>query len=413
VSEKDRQPVSENKTIPNYPQVLHRYERLIETAADLVSSLDLGTILDHIVHAAKELTECQSASLLLFDPQSKRLYFEAATDLIPEKMDQLVVPIEHSIEGWVFTNGETVLIDDLLQDPRFYTEVDILMHHQTRSILCVPLNLKQKTLGIIEVINKQEGKFDEDDVRILQAVATQASIAIENNRLFKQSDLIAEMVHELRSPLSALKAACHLLQRPDLEEELRIRLRQTILNEALRLDTMAGGFLDLAHLESGRVRFNREPVHLGGLTEECLEILRPQADAESIDLETNLGTSIAPVIGDRNRLKQLLLNLLTNAIKYNKSGGKVRVRLQSEGNDVLLSVQDTGCGIPAKSLPHIFERFYRVPMEEEHSRGAGLGLAIAKRIADSHQASIEVKSKPGRGSTFTVRIPAQHTTSDE
>jgi signal transduction histidine kinase len=411
VTEKDQQHGGEVAAIRNCPQVLHRYERLIETASDLVSSLDLSTILDHIVDAAKELTECQSASLLLFDPSSKQLYFEAATFSLPDRRSQLVVPIENSIAGWVFSHGEVALVDDVPQDPRFYAEVYVLTDHQTRSILCVPLHLKQKTLGAIEAINKQEGKFDEDDVRILQAVATQASIAIENNRLFKQSDLIAEMVHELRSPLSALTAACHLLQHPDLKEEHRIKLRQTILNESLRLDTMTGGFLDLARLESGRVHFKREPVHLGGLAEECLEIIRPQADAESITLESSLGTSIAPVTGDRDRLKQLLLNLLTNAIKYNKPGGKVRVRLQSEGNDVLLSVQDTGCGIPAKSLPHIFERFYRVPKEEDHSRGAGLGLAIAKRIAESHQASIEVKSRSGRGSTFTVRVPTQKSSS--
>ncbi|MGD8813241.1 MAG: ATP-binding protein [Anaerolineales bacterium] len=410
MAENNKYQVGDTAAIRNYPRVLHRYERLIEIATDLVSSLELNTILEHIVHAAKELTECQSASLLLFDPQTEKLYFEAATDQFIEQRGQLALPTKNSIAGWVFTYGESALVNDVLQDPRFYAEVDVLTHHQTESILCVPLRLKQKTLGVIEAVNKKEGLFDEDDARILQAVATQASIAIENNRLFIQSDLIAEMVHELRSPLTALTAAGHLLQRSDLGDEQRNKLRQTILNEALRLDTMAGGFLDLARLESGRAHFIREPVHLGGLVEECLEIIRPQADAEMITLETDLGTSIAPVMGDRHRLKQLLLNLLTNAIKYNKPQGKVNVSLRSDGADVLLAVEDTGCGIPSENLPHIFERFYRVPKEEGDSQGAGLGLAIAKRIAETHQGSIEVESKSGVGSTFTVRIPTQPTT---
>ena len=226
MTEKNQHHVGDTTAIRNYPRVLHRYERLIEIATDLVSSLDLNTILDHIVHAAQELTECQSASLLLFDPPSEKLYFEAATDQLKEISGQLAVPIENSIAGWVFTHGEIAMVNDVLQDPRFYTEVDILTHHQTRSILCVPLRLKQKTLGVIEAVNKMEGIFDEDDARILQAVATQASIAIENNRLFQQSDLIAEMVHELRSPLTALTAAGHLLQRPELEEEQRSQYQE-------------------------------------------------------------------------------------------------------------------------------------------------------------------------------------------
>jgi two-component system phosphate regulon sensor histidine kinase PhoR len=122
-----------------------------------------------------------------------------------------------------------------------------------------------------------------------------------------------------------------------------------------------------------------------------------------------LDAALPPVMGDRNRLKQLLLNLLTNAIKYNKPGGWVRVILEGDADEVSLAVKDTGCGIPAKSLPRVFERFYRGPDQEDQSLGAGLGLAIAKRIAENHRGEISVVSKVGKGSTFTVRIPIQAT----
>jgi signal transduction histidine kinase len=405
VSKKKQTRIGDSTKIRNYPRMLRRYERLIEITTDLVSSIDQHALLNRIVLTAQELTDCEAASLLLHDPQTDQLYFEAATTSLDSGMGQKAVPTDRSIAGWVYSSGEIALVDDVLQDSRFFSEVDAVTNFTTRSILCVPLRLKEKILGVIEAVNKKKGSFDEDDVTVLRAVATQAAISIENSRLFKQSDLISELVHELRSPLTALIAAAHILQRRDLGAAERDRLLATIMNESLRLDTMARGFLDLSRMESGRAQFNREPVHLGGLVEECLEIIRPQATSEKIKLQSELDTALSPVMGDRNRLKQLLLNLLTNAIKYNKSGGWVRVILESDEDEVLLSVKDSGCGIPAKSLPRVFERFYRGPDQEDQSLGAGLGLAIAKRIVENHRGEISVVSKVGKGSTFTVRIP--------
>jgi signal transduction histidine kinase len=168
---------------------------------------------------------------------------------------------------------------------------------------------------------------------------------------------------------------------------------------------MATDFLDLSRLESGRIRFVRELIHLEGLIRECLEIIRPQAENENLALETEIDPILSPVNGDRNRLKQLVLNLLTNAIKYNKSGGRVRVSLHREGDELLLAIEDNGRGIPPSSLPYIFDRFYRVPDQEAGIIGTGLGLTISKRIAESHQGTIEVESKPGEGSKFTLHLP--------
>ncbi len=264
---------------------------------------------------------------------------------------------------------------------------------------------KGNSLGVIEAVNKQAGKFDEEDTRVLQALAAQAAIAIENARLFQQSDLVAEIVHELRTPLAALTAAAHLLQRSDLPQDQRHTLGKTIFEEVQRLNAMASDFLDLARLESGRVRLTREVVHLGGLVGECMEIIRLQAKEQGVSLESDVDPSLSPVQGDRNLLKQLLLNLLTNAIKYNTEGGKVRVELSRQGDEVLLVVADSGLGIPKDYLPRIFERFYRVPDREARTSGTGLGLPIAKRIAESHGATIRVQSQVGKGSTFAVHLP--------
>ncbi|NIM95723.1 MAG: GAF domain-containing protein [Anaerolineales bacterium] len=389
----------------DYQRQLRRYAQLLELSTDLASTLDLDILLHRIVEAACELTECEAVSLLLYDAQSKNLYFEAATDLLIEGLGRTAVPTDNSIAGWIFTHSEPLLVKDALQDPRFFREVDVLTRFETRNILGVPLRTKDETLGVIEAVNKQTGTFDEDDLRLLQTLAAQAAIAIENTSLFQQNDLVAEMVHELRTPLTALTAVANLLQRPDLPEEQRMKLASTLHEEVERLNGISTDFLELTRLETGRTRFHREPVHLGGLVEECLEVIRPQATQENIKLQVSMNRSITPVLGDRNRLKQVLLNLLTNAVKFTNSGGKVSISINREGMDILLSIQDTGHGIPEESLPRIFDRFYRVPEQEGVVSGTGLGLAIAKSIVESHGGQIYVDSTLGKGSTFTLRLP--------
>jgi signal transduction histidine kinase len=395
----------DQSAIQNYPVLLHRYARLVELTTDLASTLDLGELLQHIVDAAQELTESEAASLLLFDPQTRHLYFEAATNEVVGDLGHAAVPIENSIAGWVFVHNRPLVVEEALNDPRFFREVDLLTHFYTRSVIGVPLRTKDKTLGVIEAVNKHDGAYAEEDTRILQALAAQAAVAIENSRLFQQSDLVAEMVHELRTPLAALSAAAHLLQRPDLPPDQRQKISQNVSNEVHRLNEMATDFLELARLESGRTRFEREPVHLGGLLRECLEIIRPLAEAEKVTLDTDIDRSISPIMADRNRLKQVLLNLLTNAIKYNREDGTVGLAIEDLGAEVRISVADSGRGIPVDSLPHIFERFYRVPDQEGRVGGSGLGLAIAKRIVETHHGRFEVDSSSGEGSTFTLYLP--------
>ena len=406
MSDLDTQEIQSKANSSNNSQLVHRYARLLELSTDLASILDLEILLHRIVEAARELSECEAASLLIYDAQEDHLYFQAATDLLEEGLGRTAVPTDNSIAGWIFTHNEPLLVEDVLQDPRFFREVDVLTRFQTRDILGVPMRTKDKTLGVIEAINKEQGVFDQDDQKLLETLAAQAAISIENTTLFQQSDIVAEMVHELRTPLTALTAVANLLQRLDLPDEQRLNLAQTLHVEVDRLNEMTTDFLELARLETGRSRFYREPVHLGGLVEECLQVVRAQAEEEGIVLDVQIDRSITPVQGDRNRLKQVLLNLMTNAIKYNKPRGKVILRVKQKRESLLLSIEDTGRGIPEEALPHIFDRFYRVPYQGSDAPGTGLGLAIAKRIVESHGGTISVESQLDRGSTFIIRLPS-------
>jgi signal transduction histidine kinase len=394
----------DESAIRNYPRLLRRYQRLLELNSELVGTLELDTLLQSIVEAAKELTDSEAASILLHDQQSQKLYFEAATDSLGDQLLERDVPAENSIAGWVFVNKEPIIVEDTLSDPRFFGEVDAHTRFQTNSILGVPLTTKDEVLGVIEAVNKLDGTFNEDDVLILQSLAAQASISIVNSRLFKQSDLVAEFVHEMRTPLASLNAAVHLLQRNELPQEQFHQIARTVINEVERLNEMASDFLEIARLESGRAHLQRDFVHLGGLVRECIEIVRPQAESHQISLESDFDLSVRPIYGDRRLLKQMLLNLLSNAIKYNTDGGKVIVSLTAINGEAEIRVSDTGRGIPAEAFPRLFERFYRVPSDTQSS-GTGLGLAIAKRITQSHGGEIHVRSEVGVGTTFVVVLP--------
>jgi signal transduction histidine kinase len=389
----------------NTEKRLEGYRRLIDIARDLASTLELDTLLNHIVSASSDLTDAEAASILLYDDAVHQLYFQVATNLDQPTMRGLAVPLEGSIAGWVVINRKPARIADVKNDPRHFPIIEKQTHIITKSLLGVPLITKDKVVGALEVINKQAGEFTVDDEELLQVLAAQAAVAIENTRLFQQSDLVAEFVHELRTPLASIGNATYLLLRPEMSQEQRQSMIHNIYDETLRLNTLASAFLDLARLESGRVQFNLTCFDLAPLIDECIEIMESMASELRLSLEVKIPADFPQVEADRNKIKQVVLNLLSNAIKYNCPNGSVKIIASLEENNWTLSVCDTGTGIQAKALPHLFKKFYRVEKTEGKATGSGLGLSICKQIVSGHGGRIEVTSKYGKGTTFTVHIP--------
>jgi signal transduction histidine kinase len=392
----------------NADPVIERYERLIEISQQLNSTLDHNALLRKIISAAKELTDTEAASILLIDPASGELRFEIASNINPHEMDHIIVPMEGSIAGWIATHGEPRVIEDVEHEQGHFRRVDETIEFQTRSLLGVPMRAHGKIIGVLEAINKANGQqFDENDISTLTTLASQAAIAIENARLFQQSDFIAEMVHELRTPLAALKASTVLLLRPELPDERRRDIIDTMQSETDRLTRMTSEFLDLARMESGRAKLDVAPFDLEKLIYESVDVVIPQANSRNVKIIVSCDQTT--VNGDRGKVKQVLLNLLTNAIKYNKEGGTIEVATQPvEEHDepfVQLSVADTGYGISKENQRNMFQKFYRVADTAGYTSGTGLGLAIAKHIVEAHQGSIWLESEQGVGSTFFFTLP--------
>lgn len=407
---------SDETAIRNYLQLLARYERLMEISRQLNSTLNLSTLLNRIIQAAIELTDTEEASIMLLDQQSGELRFEAASHMSTGAMEALVIPLEGSIAGWIVQHGEPVLIEDASIEQRIYKQVDDTLQQQTRNLLGVPMVAHDKVIGVVEAINKRaDVNWTEDDVSTLTTLAAQAAIAIENARLFQQSDFIAEMVHELRTPLAALKASTTLLLRPELPEKRRTDIVLTMQGETDRLARMTTEFLDLARLESGRTKLESVHYNLLDLINESVDVVRQQATDKGVTINVS-GDSATILNGDRGKIKQVMLNLLTNAIKYNrKENGQIFITFEPEGPSAdfnpraplmtRIAVRDTGKGLAPERLQHMFERFYRDPDTAGFTQGTGLGLVIAKRIVEGHGGQMGVSSEVDVGSIFFFTLP--------
>jgi signal transduction histidine kinase len=389
-------------------ELLAHYERIIEISQQLNSTYTQRELLQKIISAAIELTRSEAASILLIDSFTGELRFEIASNIKPHEMEDIIVPLEGSIAGWIATHGEPRVIQDVSKESGHFQGVGDAIAFQTRNLLGVPMRTHSKVIGVLEAVNKLNGEaFTEDDVNTLTTLASQAATAIENARLFQQSDFIAEMVHELRTPLAALKASTTLLLRPDLPEEQRADIIDTMQGETQRLIRLTTDFLDVARWESGRTRVEAAPFDLPKLVSECIDVVISQANEKGVTVETD-GNPYT-VDGDRGKLKQVLLNLLTNAIKYNREDGRISITTKLETGIeqpfVRISVNDTGYGISSENQRHMFQKFFRVADTAGFTQGTGLGLAIAKHIVEAHGGQIGLVSEEGVGSTFYFSVP--------
>jgi signal transduction histidine kinase len=385
--------------------LLERYLRLIDISRDLSSTLDLDRLLYKIVKAAADLTDSHDASILLYDESNHELYFQASTDLDVTTMRGLAVPVEGSLAGTIVKTRQPLIVMKAEDDPRHYEEIGESVQYKTESLLGVPLITKEKIVGVLEALNKRVGEFTQADEQLLSAFGSQAAVAIENTRLFQQSDLIAEVVHELRTPLSSIRTASHILMRPEISQEQRASMAKTILQETDRLSDMTTSFLDLARLESGRSPYKKSQVNLLELLQEGARVMEGQIQEQGLTLGWDLTGNIPAFRGDPDKIIQVILNLLSNAIKYNRPNGNITIGASATDKEVSFYIQDTGRGILPEHCESLFQKFYRVPGSEKVSEGTGLGLSISHKIITGHGGRIEVDSQVGEGTTFTIHIP--------
>jgi two-component system phosphate regulon sensor histidine kinase PhoR len=221
-------------------------------------------------------------------------------------------------------------------------------------------------------------------------------------------DFVANVSHEFRTPLTAIRGFAETLLEGGLEDlENRRRFIEIIHNHAIRLERLTEDLLRLSQVEAGKLQIELMPASTLSIIEPCIETTRIKAKQKDLVLEADCAPNLPPILGDATLLQGVLQELMDNAVRYTPAGGKIRVTAESAESNVVISVADTGIGIPKSDQDRIFERFYRTdPARSRESGGTGLGLSIAKHIVEAHGGKITVDSQVGAGSTFRLILPS-------
>jgi len=263
-------------------------------------------------------------------------------------------------------------------------------------------------IGRGNLTERVEEPRSRDEIGRLAATFNQMISRLEQ-AFERERHFTADASHELKTPLAVLRGEIEVTLRRERTPEEYQRVLHSSLEEIARLTKLTEDLLTLARSDADESVLEHERVQFDQLSADACAYIAPLAASAGVALTYDSPLSAVVVEGDQKRLTQLLVNLLDNAIKYTATGGSTRLGLSVEGSSAVITVSDTGRGIPAEALPHIFERFYRqTDPRDSRVTGFGLGLAISKWIADAHGGSIEVESRPGAGSTFTVRLPLQN-----
>jgi len=397
-----------------------------EVGQAVSSTLDLETVLCTIVSRATTLAGMDGGAIYEYDETRQQFYLHA-TDKLPEELVETLraapIPKGEGALGRMAVTGEPIQIRDIADEARYQSRLkQMLIRLGYRSLLAVPLLREDHLLGGLVVNRKSAGEFTTQVIDLLKTFATQSALAIQNARLFREieeksreletasrhkSEFLANMSHELRTPLNAIIGFSEVLSERmfgDINEKQAEYLRD-ILESGQHLLSLINDILDLSKIEAGRMELEPADFDLPSAIDNTLSLVRERAHRRGITLDRTLDERLGMIHADERKVKQVLLNLLSNALKFTPEGGRIHVRADVHQGDADISVTDTGIGISPEDQAAVFEEFRQVGAAAKKVEGTGLGLAISRKFIELHGGSIRVESQSGKGSTFTFTLP--------
>ena len=394
--------------------------RLVELSVILNSTLDLDELLQTISATATELLDCEASSILLYDEKNPRLYFAAATGSDPAKLAEIPVPMEGSIAGTIFRTNQPLILNNVEQDPRHYSQVSDQIKFQPRTLLGVPMPIKDRTVGVLEALNKRDGVFTDRDTAVLSVTAAHAAIAINNARLLKTTQQALEKVretnsikshflalasHELRTPLGIIIGYATFLQE-EAKGELSDHAQQ-VLNAAAQMRSLLDQMNNLTLLQADEMEMQPQKISIQEILNHASGEIMYSAARRNLTLTYAFKEDPIYVHVDPEKTTLAFVNLLNNAIRFSPEGSQIVIGAIEQGKNVLAWVQDHGIGIPTDKLQKVFEEFYQIePPNTRRYGGLGIGLTIARGLIEVQGGTISAESEgPGKGATFKVTLP--------
>jgi signal transduction histidine kinase/CheY-like chemotaxis protein len=388
------------------------------------SSLNLDNVLEQIVANAVRLTGTDGGSIMEYDDEDQSFVVRTAygsSARLVERLRQVKIHRESTLVGRAALDRRPLEVPDLTAAP-LDPHLQILHDDGWRSVLAVPVLRQDQMVGALVVRRRTPGSFSPDTLELLQTLASQSALAIVNAKLFRElevqsselavvsrhkSEFLASMSHELRTPLNAVIGFSEVLLdrlfgdiNPRQEEYL-----EDIRNSGLHLLELLNEILDLSKVEAGRMDLEPTPFSVPDALRQTVSLVRERAAQHGISLDVAVEEESCEIESDLLRFKQVLLNLLSNAVKFTPDGGHVRVTAVAVGDELRVSVSDTGIGVPPEDRERIFESFQQGRRGTAKEEGTGLGLTLSRRIVELLGGRMWLETTVGTGSTFGFAIP--------
>ncbi len=396
-----------------------------EVGRAVTSTLDLQTVLTTIVGRATQLAGVDAGVIYEYDEQ-RELFEPRATERLEEDIVRALVatPIRkgEGATGQLADVRGPIQVADVRDRAQVFQAREVLVRAGYRAALAIPLMREDRLLGGLTVFRKTPGVFAPEVVALLRTFATQSALAIQNARLFREiadkshqlevasqhkSEFLANMSHELRTPLNAIIGFSEALTERMFGElnEKQDEYLKDIYASGQHLLSLINDILDLSKIEAGRMELELTDFDLSQALENALMLVRDRAARRGIALHQAVDQRLGQIRGDERKIKQVLLNLLSNALKFTPEGGRVDVRASVVDGMAEISVADTGVGIAPEDQEAVFEEFRQVGTADKKVEGTGLGLTLSRKFIELHGGRIWVKSQVGMGSTFTFTLP--------
>ena len=399
-----------------------------EVGRAVSSTLDLETVLNTIVARAVQLSAATGGVIYEYNETSERFDRIRGSHRLDEDLGEVMraapLGLGEGVAGKAAATRAPVQVADVLDGQTYDVErLRVVFEQQgLRAVLAVPLLFEQRIIGALVVWRQEAGEFAPGVVNLLQTFASQSVLAILNARLFHEvkvksleleaasrhkSEFLASMSHELRTPLNAILGFSEVLSERMFGEinDKQAEYLSDILESGRHLLSLINDILDLSKIEAGRMELEPAEFNLKDAVENAMLWVRERAHRRGIAFQRTIDDNVGLIRADERKVKQVLLNLLSNALKFTPEGGEIHVRAELRDGMAQISVTDSGVGIAPEDQEVVFEEFRQVGKAEKKAEGTGLGLAISRKFIELHGGRIWVKSQVGTGSTFAFTLP--------
>lgn len=393
---------------------------LFHIAGCISSSLDIDRVLLNVVEQATILFRAKMSSLMLVNKQNRELEMITTYGSSLEYLDKPNLPIHGSILGRVVLENRPLRIENILEEP-LYIHRDLAQREGVNALMAAPICFQNEVLGVLNIYSANPRRWQQSEMELLKTFADHAAIAITNARVHDQiismeeqmqvsaklatlGELAAGLAHEIRNPLAVINMLVHTWKsappsEDDFEHDVNV-----ISQKIGDLNTLVTDLLNLATPRP----LERKEYNIEELIDRVLRLLRHRINQQRVQIKQDISLDLPPLLVDRERIEQAILNLLLNALDVTPSGGVIEIAVYNQETHSVIDIRDSGPGIPEDRIDNLFK-----PFQSTKTNGVGLGLPMTQRIVREHQGDVFVSANGPEGATFTISIPYEHEANSE